>query len=108
MDVRTGGVSRYLMIGPDGTEYPNRVDYLEVVPELQLLYLHGKDTAAGNENPFRVRVTFEARGEGTYVVMRGVFSTVEAFEIVKGFGAIELGMQTMAHLDGYLKSMVLR
>ena len=31
MDVREGGTSRYTMRGPDGTDYPNRVIYREVV-----------------------------------------------------------------------------
>ena len=108
MDVRPGGMSRYLMIGPDGTEYPTRVDYLEVEPEHHLLYLLGEDTPAGNANPFRARVSFESRGETTHVIMRVVVSTVEAFEVATGFGAFELGMQNLARLDDHLLSMVLR
>lgn len=43
MDVRPGGIWRFTMHGPDGTDYPNRVEYLEVVRPERLIYKHGSD-----------------------------------------------------------------
>ncbi len=38
MDVRPGGASLIVMRAPDGTEYPNRGQYLEVVPDHRLVF----------------------------------------------------------------------
>jgi uncharacterized protein YndB with AHSA1/START domain len=40
MDVRPGGVWRHVMHGPDGTDYPNEIVYLEVVKPERLVYDH--------------------------------------------------------------------
>jgi uncharacterized protein YndB with AHSA1/START domain len=47
MDVRPGGVWRFTMHGPDGTDYPNRVVYDEVVAPERLVYTHGADDDSG-------------------------------------------------------------
>lgn len=55
-DVRTGGHWDYTMHGPDGTDYPNRTQYLDVEPLAKLVYDHG-----GNDDQpplFRVTVLF--------------------------------------------------
>src|ERR1044072_7552477 len=33
LDFRVGGKSRYVMIGPDGTEYPGKAVFLEISPK---------------------------------------------------------------------------
>ena len=38
LDVRAGGTSLVVMRGPDGTEFPNRGVYLEVVPNRKLVF----------------------------------------------------------------------
>lgn len=38
LDVRPGGSSYILMRGPDGTEFPNRGIYLEVIPDTRLVF----------------------------------------------------------------------
>ena len=38
LDVRPGGTSLVVMRGPDGTEFPNRGVYLEVVPNRKLVF----------------------------------------------------------------------
>src|SRR5262245_3424249 len=47
MDVRPGGVWRYLMHGPDGTDYPNKVVYLEIVRPERIVCDHGDGGQAG-------------------------------------------------------------
>ncbi|MGE3623425.1 MAG: SRPBCC family protein [Bdellovibrionales bacterium] len=60
-DLRPGGTWIYTMHGPDGTDYPNKTQYLEVEPGARLVYDHG-----GNDDRpplFRVTVLFsESRG----------------------------------------------
>jgi uncharacterized protein YndB with AHSA1/START domain len=105
MDVRPGGRWRFLLTGPDGTQWPSLVLYDEVVPLARLAYRHGGESQGDIQDPFHVIVTFEARGEKTHVTMRGTMTTVAAFEFVKGFGAIEKGHETLSHLDAHLLTM---
>lgn len=104
MDVRPGGVWRFIMHGPDGTDYDNRVDYIEVTRPERLVYNHGSDVD-DDPNQFHVTVTFEERGGRTELVMTSVFRTVEARQRVDAFGAIELGRQTLNHLAEYLATI---
>ena len=67
LDVRVGGANLVVMRGPDGTEFPNRGVYLEVVPDTRLVvtdaYVSAWEPA---EKPFMTLiVTFEPEREGT-------------------------------------------
>lgn len=104
MDVRPGGVSRYTMHGPDGTDYPNRVVYQEVVRPERLVYLLDDDADDGSD-AFHVTVTFEEVNGRTRLTQRMLFATAEQREGVVSFGAIELGQQTMERLAAYLRTM---
>jgi uncharacterized protein YndB with AHSA1/START domain len=100
MSVRQGGVWRFVMHGPDGTDYPNRITFTEVVPNARLAFDHGDD-----EQPemFKTVVEFAGAGDGrTRLTMRTTFPTPEALEAVKKFGAVEGGQQTLDRLDEYL------
>jgi uncharacterized protein YndB with AHSA1/START domain len=103
MEFRVGGVLRFIMHGPDGTDYPSRIQYREIVPASRLAYLHGYDT---DDDPraFEVEVTFAALGAGrTLLTRRMVFPSIEARNAVVKFGAVELGMQTVEKLAAYLE-----
>src|SRR5438105_4503676 len=76
MDVRPGGVWRVMMHGPDGTDYPNKIVYHEVVPHERLAYWHGDDVDEGGMH-FDVTVTFTAIGDETEVTMTLLFDTAE-------------------------------
>ena len=101
-DVRPGGLKRYIMHGPDGTDYNNRVQFEEVTPPERLVYMHGSDE---QPNQFHATVTFTELGELTELKLRLLFDTVEECEAKKKFGAIEGGNQTLARLAEYLKTM---
>lgn len=103
MDVRPGGEWRFVMHGPDGTDYPNHITYREVVRPERLAYAHGD----GTREHFQVEITFEEEAERrTRVTMRSVFPTAEARDyVVRVVGAIEGGKQTMARLAEHLPSM---
>ena len=58
MDVRPGGRWRIDLTAPDGENYPNRIEYLEVVPDTRLVFDHGSDSD-DDLNRFRVMVVFD-------------------------------------------------
>jgi uncharacterized protein YndB with AHSA1/START domain len=103
MDVRPVGTWRYMMHGPDGTDYPNLVTYRVVEPPRLLHYDHGD---FDDPKQFDVTVSFEEPEPGkTTVTQRMVFPSAEARQTVVDFGAIELGEETMARLGEYLHNM---
>src|SRR5262245_59114978 len=55
MDVRVGGVWRFTMHGPDGKDYPNKIEYLEVSPPKKLVFLHGD---GGDTDRFKASMVF--------------------------------------------------
>jgi uncharacterized protein YndB with AHSA1/START domain len=105
MNVRVGGVWRFTMHGPDGTDWPNRITYLEVIKPERLVYLHDDDSDSEGGQKFHVTVTFEAQGKKTLLTMRSLFATAAECEQVKQFGAVEGGQQTIDHLEAYLAKM---
>ncbi len=106
IDVRPGGVWSYVMHGPDGTDYPNRIQYVEAIQPERLVYMHGDDD---NPEHFRVTVTMERDGQATLLTMRMAFPTVEALEItVQQYGAIEGAKSTLARLANELDAMASR
>lgn len=102
MNVRPGGRARFDMVGADGTLYTNRFDYLEVVPSERLVMDHGSDV---DDDParFRVTITLDEQADGkTVLTLRQLHPTVEQRAAVIGFGAVELGLQTMKKLARHL------
>src|SRR3954454_19870982 len=102
MDVRAGGRSRFDMVSPDGTVYTNRFDYLEVVPSERLVMDHGSDV---DDDPgrFRVTITLDEQADGkTVLTLRQLHPTAELRDAKIGFGAVELGLQTMQKLADHL------
>lgn len=104
MDVRPGGRSRFLMHGPDGTDYPNRIVYRTVETAKRLDYLHGGDID-DDPSAFEVEVTFVPDGDGTLIRMQSRFPSMEAREAIKAYNAIELGRQTMEKMAAFVGGM---
>ena len=101
MDVQPGGIWRFVMHGPDGTDYDNKVVFVEVVKPERLVYDHG----AGDESdfpPFRATVTFDEEGDKTRLTLRSVFASPAERDRVIEFGALEGGNQTLDRLGEYL------
>jgi uncharacterized protein YndB with AHSA1/START domain len=102
MDVRPGGRARFDMAAPGGTVHTNRFDYLEVVPAERLVLDHGSDT---DDDParFRVTITFDEQADGkTVLTLRQLHPTAELRDQKVGFGAVELGLQTLQKLAQHL------
>jgi uncharacterized protein YndB with AHSA1/START domain len=104
MDLRVGGVCLFVMHGPDGVDYDNRMDFLEVVKPEKLVYLYG--SRQDDPDQFHVTVTFaEERGK-TRLTMRSLCKTAAARDKeVKEHGAIEGGNQTVDRLEAHLVQM---
>ena len=104
-DFRPGGVWRFVMHGPDGRYYQNRVTFDEIKrPEL-LAYRHG----GGDVEPvqFTQRLTFEDLGDGrTRLTWHGTFpSAEERTRVIKAYSADKGLSQTMAKLADYVATM---
>lgn len=103
MDVRPGGVWEHVMHGPDGTDYPNKSVFKEVVKPERIVYSHGGGRKGDKGVSFEATWTFEEQGDKTRLTGRMVFATAEARDhVVKAYGAIEGGKQTLGRLEEYL------
>jgi uncharacterized protein YndB with AHSA1/START domain len=108
MDVKPGGVWRFIMHGPDGTDYPNKIVFKEVIKPKRLTFDHGWDVEDFYKDPrmFEVEVNFEAKGNTTELTMKMIFKTKKIKDdVVEKYGALDGNRQTMNRLEEYLKSM---
>jgi len=103
MDVRPGGVWSLVMHAPDGSNYPNRIQYLEVLKNERLTYTHGSGDP-DDPGQFHVKVTFESHGNKTKLSIRAIFTSADALDqVIKESGIIEGSRQTMNRLEAYLE-----
>jgi uncharacterized protein YndB with AHSA1/START domain len=99
MDVRVGGVWGLVMHGPDGTDYPNKSIFTEVVPYERLAHRLTGGRKGGPVVQIEKITTFEDEAGGTLVTIRMVFVSAEARDQnVRDYGSIEGGKQTLARL----------
>lgn len=101
-DFRPGGVWRFVMHGPDGRNYQNRVIYVEIVPNERLVYRHTGDEDV-EPVQFTQTLTFEDLGGKTRLTWQGTFpSAEERARVIKDYGADTGLVQTMARLADYV------
>ena len=104
MDVKPGGIWRHMMHGPDGTDYPNKVVYSEVIKPERLVYTHGRDDDEASACQHHVTVTFEeAEDNKTKLTLRMLFISEEERNKTAEY-AVEGGNQTFGRLDDYLRN----
>lgn len=99
MSVTPGGIWRFTMHGPDGVDYPNRVEFIEVVKPEKLVYDHGDDS---NPKQFHVIVRFEEEGSKTKLTMRTIFSSEEDIKKVADY-ALDGLKETLGRLREFLE-----
>ena len=102
IDIREGGRWRFVYTGPDGTRYENRMVFLRVDAPRLLEIEHGSDV---DDDParFHVTITFDEQSDGKCVLtMRQLHPTKEQRDATIGFGAVELGYQTLDKLAWHL------
>jgi uncharacterized protein YndB with AHSA1/START domain len=88
------------MIGPDGTVFPNHHRYGEVLLEERFTYA----LLWGENGPKHADAwaQFEDQDGFTKVTLGMIFSTAAEFQTAKGFGAVELGLQTLGKLERFI------
>ena len=104
-EFRPGGVWDFVMHGPDGTDYPNWIEWREIEPPERLVFLHGD--RPDDPRAFVSTVTLVERGGATEVTMRAVFKTkAQRDEVVERYHAIEGGKQTLGRLALYVATLI--
>lgn len=101
--VEEGGMWRFVMHGPDGTDYPNHIVFTEIKKPERMRHDHGGDDGKVH---FQATITFTEQGNQTLITMQSVFPTKEARDyVIKEHGAIEGGKQTLGRLAEYVKTL---
>lgn len=95
IDLRTGGHWLFDMAGPDGKVWPNRHRYTRMEP-YQLEFL--LDSGSEDEAPAEVVMTLTPDGTITRIRYQMTFPSQAARAMAVGFGAVELGQQTLNKL----------
>jgi uncharacterized protein YndB with AHSA1/START domain len=102
MDFQVDGEWNLTMHGPDGTNFPNRSIFKEIIPNKKIVFEHF--------NPhFITTVLFESRGEETFLNWSMLFDTAEMKEaIVKAHKADEGLRQNLEKLESYLQKQLMQ
>ena len=104
-DLRPGGVWRFVMHGPDGRNYENRITFDEIVKPEKIVYHHG---GGDDVEPvqFRTTVTFEDISGKTRLTLHAVFPSAAARErVIKQYGADKGAVQTLSRLADYVAKL---
>ncbi|WP_379137899.1 SRPBCC family protein [Paenibacillus sp. sgz500958] len=94
-DFKPGGQWRFVMLGPDGVDYPNHSVFEEIVP-WERIVLHHLNTPE-----FQIIATFEEAGGRTRMTWRQRFMKAAVFEQVKTY-VIEANEQNFDRLSDLL------
>ena len=105
-DLRPGGTWRFVMHGPDGRDYDNRITFDVIERPARLEYHHGGDIDV-EPVQFRNTVTFEdLGGNRTRVTMHAVFpSAAERDRVIKEYGAAKGAEETLSRFAEYVATL---
>lgn len=104
-ELKPGGQWLFTMHGPDGTDYPNKIVFMEIDRPRKLVYRHSDDEGV-EPVKFHVEVTFEESAGKTLITMHSVFETAEMLnKVVMDYGAYEGAIQHLARLKDYLEAL---
>ena len=99
-EFKEGGVWTFIMHGPDGRDYPNWIRFVRLVEPSRMEHDHGGD---GDRVVFKASITLDDLDGRTRVTLHSTFMTKEERDlVVKEYGAVEGGKQTLARLDAYM------
>ena len=106
MDARTGGEWRFIMHGPDGTDFQNYIKFIEVVRPSKLHYKHATEKE-DEPGQFVVTVTFESQGKNTLLTMKSVFKSPEDLAFVVREYKADIGAREHAdRLEAYMATII--
>lgn len=105
-DMRPEGVWRFVMHGPDGRDYENRITFDVIEKPNRIAYHHG---GGDDVEPvqFRTNVTFEdIGGNRTRLTLHAVFpSAEERARVIREYGADKGAEQTLSRLADYVAKL---
>jgi Uncharacterized conserved protein len=103
MDLRPGGKWEHTMHGPDGVDYPNFTEYIEVDPPKRLVYRNSGGEGELTEVNFISTVEFRDVDGKTELGVRMEMASAAMFElVVQKYGAVEGLENTFSRLGEYL------
>lgn len=97
-DLRPGGMWRFVMRGPNGTEHPNESVFLEIVEPERLVFRH-----LGPVHEFLATFLFEDLGGRTRLTWRMLFETAAEYDKVKAF-VVQANEQNLERLEALLEN----
>jgi uncharacterized protein YndB with AHSA1/START domain len=96
-----GGVWEFTMHGPDGSDYANWIQWMEIRPPEVIVLRHGE--RPDDPEQFSSTFFFEEKADGTQVTLRTEFKTKELRDrAAEEYGAIEGANQTLDSLAAYV------
>ncbi len=99
-DLRVGGHWRFVMHGPDGTDYPNEIVFRELVAPERVVLEH-----LGSVHHFFLTITLTEQAGKTLVGWRQVFDTAQEKEAVAEF-VFDANEQNLARLEKEVKNVL--
>ncbi|HEY9735586.1 MAG TPA: SRPBCC domain-containing protein [Trichocoleus sp.] len=110
MDLRPGGKSRYIMVGPDGTEYPAEGVFQEIVPMERIVttdeFGEGyEQTGVDLPQGMVLTVLFEDLGDQTQLTLHIVHPTVEERRKHEEMGVVGGWNSSFDCMDEYLATL---
>ncbi|RFM33118.1 SRPBCC domain-containing protein [Chitinophaga silvisoli] len=101
-NLSTGGEWKFVMHGPDGVDYRNRVVFIEVLEPERISFSQSSDTD-NDPDQFNTTVTFQDQGDSTCIDMRLIFKTNEARDhVIRSYDGIEAAQQSLDRLEEIL------
>ncbi len=109
LDFRPGGRWRYVMIGPDGTEYPSKGVFREIIPLERIVttdeFDEGFEPPEATDLPSGIVVTvlFDDLGDKTKLTLRIMHPTVEDRRKHEEMGVVGGWNSSLDCLEEYLE-----
>ncbi|MCE5172528.1 SRPBCC family protein [Paenibacillus profundus] len=96
-DLRPGGIWEFVMHGPNGVEYPNKNEFVEIRPE-RIVLRHVC------EPHFQLTATFEYLGGTTRLTLRQLFEDEAVFNAIKKIASSHTE-ENLDRLEAHLQKM---
>jgi uncharacterized protein YndB with AHSA1/START domain len=101
---QNGGTWRFIMHGPDGVDYPNRIVYEDISEPNYLCYRHAGEGDFA-DTKFEAEVTFADMNGQTKITLRTIFATAQERDfVVENYGAIEGAEQTLERFGNFVQT----
>lgn len=101
---RPGGVWEFVMHGPNGSDHPNHIEWLEITAPERIVLRQG--SYADDPDAFISTITFGEHEGGTEITLRSVFRTkAQRDEVVERYDALEGARQNLERLGAYVAEL---